>query len=564
MKRNRVLSIFFLSGLAFASLFSCSSNQDSSLVEGYTSIEIQGPDYLNVGSSSSFQAIVCGPDSKVAWSVKSSQSDIASIDSDGKVTGLAPGFATIYASSENNNASGHKAQASYTLFVAPAYLDEVHSAYSALSLSSGVGFDTSVQFSTFAVKGSLNITSDFKGSLSSLSKGNFDDSFYLDGTFSSSFMDTQADYSYSYLGEGNLAYYAKDENDSNAINSFDLISLESIYASLSSVFSNASSSISSYLPSLFSLLFQTASLNEDTGTFLNSFLTISNNASKGLYLSTDGIGFLNDLYQGGTYFPTGLREAIITASGNNSVLLDALLPESIAQICFKPLFKDDGSFDSISLIFSAVDLNKLSPAYGTKTPFLTLSSAINTSRDLSEDTFKNERKTGLSGKADFERQEELKESKKAIQEIIQAQGGSLYNAFNFYSEFSQMLEEYILAVRKRTEEATYKSLFEAYSQDISSYDSLLTFQARTSEALLTSGLYLKAGMQISFSSISLFNSSSALPSFSLTADSLSSYITISQDTYSLTINKNTPTGDQKCVLTLQADGYKSLEFVIYI
>src|SRR5574344_1779242 len=126
MKSKARLFLILAVCCAPACLFSCASSPSaavSSSSSSLTSISISGENRVCIGSTIQLLATVYGPSSKVTWSISTAQVSLATIDQDGRLTGLKAGFATVYATSDEKDESGTNYYGSYTVYIEPTYVE---------------------------------------------------------------------------------------------------------------------------------------------------------------------------------------------------------------------------------------------------------------------------------------------------------------------------------------------------------------------------------------------------------------------------------------------------------
>ena len=98
MKKNKILPVLLLSCLTFGLITSCGPTNPTSSIENITGVEIGGPNSVNVGKTIKLVADVVGSDNEsVTW--ESSDTNIATIDVNGNVLGVAEGEVIITAKS---------------------------------------------------------------------------------------------------------------------------------------------------------------------------------------------------------------------------------------------------------------------------------------------------------------------------------------------------------------------------------------------------------------------------------------------------------------------------------
>ena len=98
MKKNKILPVLLLSCLTFGLITSCGPTNPTSSNENITGVEIGGPNSVKVGKTIKLVADVVGSDNEsVTW--ESSDTNIATIDVNGNVLGVAEGEVIITAKS---------------------------------------------------------------------------------------------------------------------------------------------------------------------------------------------------------------------------------------------------------------------------------------------------------------------------------------------------------------------------------------------------------------------------------------------------------------------------------
>lgn len=296
---------------------------------GLTAVVINGPGRVEVGKEIKLEGEVFGPYGDIAWS--SSDEKIATVDENGKVKGIKPGFATITATAKDRDNQG--ISTSHFVFVEPDYIEKMISFYEAGTFDTGVKFTLPISVSLSGMPITINSEMKVKSYVE-----NNQMNFNMSGSTSLSILGMMgADIDYQYLkGMDNPLYTISKTIDGVKtplqIGKMDLnISIFTLLENL--------------VPSLLSLMGESTTTSEQLDNsqivnLLSSMLVISEDPSEGIYLSPMALTLVNQYYQ----------EIDWTAlAGDMGGLLTLFMPESITDIRYTVTLDENGDYKTMSL-----------------------------------------------------------------------------------------------------------------------------------------------------------------------------------------------------------------------
>lgn len=296
---------------------------------GLTAVVINGPGRVEVGKEIKLEGEVFGPYGDIAWS--SSDEKIATVDENGKVKGIKPGFATITATAKDRDNQG--ISTSHFVFVEPDYIEKMISFYETGTFDTGVKFTLPISMSLNGMPITINSEMKVKSYVE-----NNQMNFNMSGSTSLSILGMMgADIDYQYLkGMDNPLYTISKTIDE--VKTPLQIGKMDLNVSIFSLLENL-------VPSLLSLMGESTTTSEQLDNsqivnLLSSMLIISEDPSEGICLSPMALTLVNQYYQ----------EIDWTAlAGDMGGLLTLFLPESITDIRYTVTLDENGGYKTMSL-----------------------------------------------------------------------------------------------------------------------------------------------------------------------------------------------------------------------
>lgn len=329
------------------------------MTPGETEITLTGDDRgVAVGQTMALRSTVFGPDAKVHY--VSSDPTIATVDEEGVVTGVKPGFVSIHAES----AVAPQIYGSYTLFVEPSYIASMVKSFRSQDYGTGILLNGRIAFlpspaskSSTEEKSSLlapfafalqTNSHTFKDGSGSYSLPSFDFRLSPDKSISSlvsmvlgkgSYL--AKDYSIASLDMGSPVFYSEENTDAGLFGLYQPFSLlEKLAGIVPSV-----SSLAEELPSVMSAASSFSTFLEKEGASVNEMVSFGAEASEGIALKDTVIEKIN------TAWPSVLESIKKSESLPSAlkVLLPSMLPESFKDIRFN-VTTDQEALDRKSVV----------------------------------------------------------------------------------------------------------------------------------------------------------------------------------------------------------------------
>jgi len=325
---------------------------------GKTSLKLTGETGVEVGKTMQLTATVYGPNDSVTYA--SSDKAIATVDANGLVTGVKPGFVTVTATSALSTEK-EPLTSSFTFFVEPSYIARMVEGFKRYNYGTGLSFSGSFALAfgpgsveepdnsqikipyVFSMKNDAEATT-------LLSSTNFNLSLSFDSSISR--------INISYLGDGNLtiAGYAKvstGEGDS-AVTVEQICFLKEV--SISGLLSSLVAKLLPIIPSLGSIIptgdsSSSSSLSSiNIGSMLevlNSDLVFDTDATKGISLTP---AFVTTIQTDLTKYLESMTKSEDEQTANMGALLTALLPSNLQDFRFIVNLNADNTFKDMNFV----------------------------------------------------------------------------------------------------------------------------------------------------------------------------------------------------------------------
>lgn len=323
---------------------------------GKTLITVEGSDRgVAVGESLTLHSTVYGPSPKIHY--VSTDTSIATVDNDGKVTGVKPGFVSIHAVSDYDTA----VYGSFTLFVEPTYIRDLVKGFRGNDYASGVSFAGQIGLMLTPATGSSteddatlkgpftfalqNRTYPFSDGTGSFTVPSFDLRISPETTISSliSMILGKSSYkaknfSFASLALSALTFYSQEDSDAGLFGFYQPVNftqrLDTLLPSLLAV--------ASVLPAE-GIVSEFAAFFEKVAPKLNEWLSFDTDAKVGISLKSSVIDAIN------TRWPD-----VLAAIKNSTSLSDTLkaflpmmLPESFKDVRFS-VSSNNGTFTGLT------------------------------------------------------------------------------------------------------------------------------------------------------------------------------------------------------------------------
>lgn len=350
-----------------------SISYDSATV-GQTLITLEGADRgVGVGEAMALHATVYGPSSKIHY--ESTDTSIATVDQEGRVVGVKPGFVSIHAVSDY----APSAYGSFTLFVEPTYIRDLVKGFRGNDYASGVSFPGKIAFMmtpassgeseeketlyaplSFALQ---NQEYPFTSGSGSYTLPSFDLRLSPETTISTIIASAlgksnyQAkNFSFASLALSSLLFYSQENTDAALLGVYQPISL---YQKLASLIPSAST-IANALPSVMGAGTSLAAFLENEAPVLNNALSFDTDGAKGIALKSTIIDKINAAWP-------SVIDAIKNSTSISDTLkavLPAMLPDSFKDIRFT-VKSENNAFASLAFSITGVKTSG-SPAVATE------------------------------------------------------------------------------------------------------------------------------------------------------------------------------------------------------
>lgn len=330
---------------------------------GETSISLTGDDRgVAVGETMALHCSVFGPNAKVHY--VSTDPTIATVDGNGVVTGVKPGFVSIHAVSAESEAI----YGSYTLFVEPSYINAMVKGFRGNDYANGLSFGGRIAFtpspaskSSTEEKSSLlapftcavqTTSHPFKSGSGTYSLPSFDFRLMPDKSISSivsmvlgkgSY--SAKDFSIASLEMASPVFYSEENTDAALFGLYQPFSLlEKIAGIVPDV-----STIADSLPSAMGAAVNFSAFLEKQAASLNEMISFGTDETEGIALKDSVIEKINTAWpsvlssiKNSTTLPSALK-----------LLLPSMLPESFKDVRFN-VSTDKNAFAGLSLKVTGV------------------------------------------------------------------------------------------------------------------------------------------------------------------------------------------------------------------
>jgi hypothetical protein len=577
-------------------LAACASNSSSSVSQttseesvtpGETSISLTGGDRgVVVGGSMPLRCIVYGPNAKVSYS--SSDTSIATVDEEGVVTGIKPGFVTIRATS----AASSDVSAAYTLFIEPSYISSMVKSFRNNNYASGLSFAGRLGFMvspasassteeksttyapfTFAVQNTTHQSSSGSGSYLLPS---FDLRAEPDKSVSSlvSMILGKGSYkaknfSVASLDLNSPIFYSEENTDQGL---FGLYQQFSFLEKVASLLPSASTLLENYSSVSGAVTDFSGFLDKEAAT-LNDSLAFSDDGTEGIYLKDSVIAKINEKWPS---VITSIKNST-TMNSTLKAILPGILPESFSDIRFS-VSTNSGEYAGLSFRISG---KKKSGSPKVDTEYHPLTITLQTPTALATDYFSTLKSRFSVADNDVVLLDKVETAEASLYAIYSSYNQDVYNTLNFSKKFERLLKKYnansypllsqivntpLIPVKHTSDGSTldfHYGPYEAYT---------LSKQNDAQGNVIADDYAPNAGDSFTLSAIKPFGNSetafATAPTFSYTLsgdDSIVASDYVSLDSNVLTIKK-LPT-DSRLTLTLTpsaVDGYVPVAFTMYL
>lgn len=426
-----------------------SASVAESVESGDTLITLSAPDRgVAVGESITLTSQVYGPNRKIHY--VSGDTSIASVDDNGVVTGLKPGFVNIRAVSVLST-EAKPLFASYTLFVEPTYIATMVKDFRGYDYGNGLNFTGKLRIMTSPASGSdseedVSLIAPFTFALknnayvaenkANYSLPSFDFRLSTDGDLGSlvGIATGKAGYTAKNIGLSSLdlsspVFYSEEKSDAGL---FGIYQPFSFYEKLAS-FIPQMSTIAPYFSS-------GKAIAEDIPTFLataavglNSMLEFNNDGAQGIALKESAISSLNAKWP-------DVISAIKNSTSLDStlkVLLPGILPDAFQDIRFR-VTSDGAAFSALQLQIAGTKNN----ASGEGVSYHPLTIDFAAPKALESDYFTALATRFTTADKDVDLIAKVTESESPLYAILNAYKSDLYNTIHGSTRFGRLLKSY--------------------------------------------------------------------------------------------------------------------------
>lgn len=326
---------------------------------GKTSLKLTGETGVEIGKTMQLTATVYGPNASVTYS--SSDKNIATVDQNGLVTGVKPGFVTVTATSALSTEE-EPLTSSFTFFVEPSYIARMVEGFKSYDYGTGLSFSGSfaLAFGPGSVEkpDSSQIKIPYVFSMKNdaeattlLSSTNFNLSLSFDSSTDSS----TSRINISYLGDGNLTFvgYTPVETGEGTATVDEICFLKEI--SISSLLSSLVAKLLPIIPSLSSIIptgdsSSTSLSSINIGSLLsvlNSVLVFDTDATKGISLAPAIVTTLQSYL---TKYLKSMTDSEDEDTKSMGAILTAILPSDLQDIRFIVNLNADNTFKDMNFV----------------------------------------------------------------------------------------------------------------------------------------------------------------------------------------------------------------------
>jgi hypothetical protein len=436
-----------------------------SKTSGDTLIKLTGATGVEVGKTTKLSSHVYGPDANLVYT--SSDNKIATIDQNGVVTGVTPGFVTLTATSALSTAT-NPLSASFTLFVEPSYVVPMVSSMQGYDYANGVSFpgklslmlgapadDTTEEEGTLSIDYALAL----KNTVHTLANGS---TFTLPSINLSLVPPTSMspltymllanfgfcrsdfvgyDLNFASLDCSAPVFYSQQSVASATDSTTKVKGQYGIYSkiNLASAVSSSSVSVSGLIAAALNynvpaIVSDPSSFLATAGQTLNAALTYSTDASEGISVKPAVITKLNE----------ALVKAVDTIKNSTTLnqalaaILSQVIPTNITDIRFKVVNSDTNEFQSLSLVVTASGKN----SDDNVVTYHPLSYSLTKPTALAEDYFETLEKDFQVCDSDVALVNDLKTKEAPLYQTVKAYGNDLYDTLNFSKTFASDVKTY--------------------------------------------------------------------------------------------------------------------------
>ena len=415
---------------------------------GQTMITLEGSDRgVGVGESMTLSATVFGPSEKIHY--KSMDTSIATVDSEGHVTGVKPGFVSIHAISDY----APSVYGSYTLFVEPTYIRSLVTGFRGNDYANGVSFPGKIDF---MMAPAASGETEEKGTLSTPLTFALQNQEYAftsgSGTYTLPSFDLRLspestisdliasglgksgykakNFSFASLALSSLMFYSQENTDAALLGVYQPISL---YEKLASLIPSAST-IANALPSVAAAGTSLSAFLETEAPILNDSLSFDTDGAVGIALKSTIIDKIN------AKWPSILDALIHSDSLPDTlkIVLPAILPESFKDIRFT-VTTENKAFASLSLRITAL---KKSGSSAVDTEYHPLIVTLDKPVALAKDYFTTLKDQFAIADHDVSLLSQLTSAESALYTTLNAYNGDLYDTIHHSKKFVSALKRY--------------------------------------------------------------------------------------------------------------------------
>jgi len=361
------------------------------VTSGQTLVKLTGATGLEVGKTMQLTATVYGPDTSLVYT--SSDATIATVDSNGVVTGVKAGFVTVTATSVLST-EDNPVYDTHTFFVEPSYIARMVEGFASYEYANGVNFSGSLAIAfgpgsvaepdsaqlslpySFTIKKNAKATTLLSAYNFNLSLS-FDSStkmvlYVLASLLKIPTLSSSDNIDISYLGDGTLKIRGTTNvttgTDEQAVTTKEVCFYKEV-----EIATLLSGLVSKLLPMIPSGTASTSGIDLSSlgiGSIasilpmLNQLLVFDTDAEKGISVAPVIVTTLQTYL---TKYLKSLQESEDEDKSSQGTLLAALLPTNLQDIRFPVSLNEDKSFKSLNLVFKdSKDVTDSST--GTNTP----------------------------------------------------------------------------------------------------------------------------------------------------------------------------------------------------